>query len=304
MENLPPTGTVERPAEPSAAPARWRIPMALVTWAFVVLVLLIVGVLLVLKITRGSTTVQAPPVTQASDAVVREATTLPARVFDAVGAPVEAGPSPTPLSGQPPLVLAGHPAVVYVGGEFCPYCAAERWALVVALGRFGTFSRLGATSSSRGEVFAGTPTFSFDGSTYRSSYVTFSAVEEYGESPSTVAPAGYPKIENLPSSDQALMKRYAAAGSTGDPFTLPFVDVANRLVTSGAAIGFSPGLLAGSASGQIASDLDNPNNPVTRAVVGAANEITAAICSATGQRPGDVCSSAGTRAGAARLGLG
>jgi hypothetical protein len=30
-------------------------------------------------------------------------------------------------------------AVVFVGAEYCPYCASERWPLVMALSKFGTF---------------------------------------------------------------------------------------------------------------------------------------------------------------------
>ena len=29
-----------------------------------------------------------------------------------------------------------------MGAEYCPYCAAQRWAMIVALSRFGTFSGL------------------------------------------------------------------------------------------------------------------------------------------------------------------
>jgi hypothetical protein len=308
MENLPLTASTEAPVEEKATPTRWRLPMALVTWAFVLLVLLIVGVLLVLKVTRGSTTVQAPPVTPANEGVVREVTNAPARVFDTVGALEQLDPAPVALSGQPSLVVDGKPDVVYVGGEFSPYSAAERWALVAALGRFGVFTRLGATSSSKGEVFAGTPTFSFYGSTYRSRYLTFSSTEEYAQSPSTVAPAGFPKLEGVPSFEQALMRRYGSepsgAGGDAGPGALPFVDVANKLVISGAAIGFSPGLLAGKSMAQIAGDLSDPSNPVSSAVIGAANELTAAVCSATGGEPANVCSSPGAHAGAARLGLG
>ena len=103
-------------------------------------------------------------------------------------------PRPTLLSGQPPVTVGGRPAVVYVGAEFCPYCAAERWVLVVALSRFGTFTHLGATSSSSDEVFPDTATFSFDGATYRSRYVSLSALEEYGDTPSKTAPAGFPRL--------------------------------------------------------------------------------------------------------------
>jgi len=85
--------------------------------------------------------------------------------------------------------------------------------------------------------------------------------------------------------------------------TLPFVDVDNRLVVSGAGIGFSPGVFQGLSMEQVGSDLTNPSSPDTEAVLGAANTLSAAICAATGGQPLSVCTSPGVRAGASRLGL-
>ena len=71
---------------------------------------------------------------------------VPDSVLEQVGllAGGASGPTaPTSLQGQPPLTDHGLPAVVYVGAEFCPYCAVQRWALLVAFSRFGTFSNLG-----------------------------------------------------------------------------------------------------------------------------------------------------------------
>lgn len=302
-----PTDRVRTEREPTeedrdVRPPAWRVPMALVTWAFVLLVLLIVLVLLVVKITRGSTTVPAPPVSPASAGVVQATTSVPSAVFDDVGAPAAEGPSPSVLSSQPPLTIGGLTGVVFVGGEFCPYCAAERWALVAALGRFGTFSNLGATSSSKFEVFPGTPTFSFDGARYRSNYVTLDATEEYGEAPSANAPAGFPKLEALSGFEQILVRRYGGSSSAA-PSALPFMDVANRLVMNGASIGFSPAVLQGKSMSQIATDLSNPKSPIAEAVLGEANEVSAAICSADGGRPQSVCESPGVEAASARLSL-
>jgi hypothetical protein len=67
--------------------------------------------------------------------------------------------------------------VLYVGAEFCPFCAAERWPLLLALSRFGTFSNLKESHSSAADVFPNTPTVSFYGSTYESDYVAFTPVE-------------------------------------------------------------------------------------------------------------------------------
>jgi hypothetical protein len=288
---------------PPAGRPRRRIPMALVTWAFVILILLLVVVLLVVKVTRGSTTVPSPPVAPASAAVVRAATTLPGALFDQVGASEPTDPGQALLTGQPPLSLSRRPAVVFVGAEFCPYCAAERWALVVALGRFGTFSHLGATSSSAAEVFPGTPTFSFDGTTYRSRYLTFASVEEYRVSPATTAPAGFPRLHQPTALESALVRRYDGAPFVPGSGTLPFVDVANRLVVSGAGIGFSPGVFQGLSMAQVATDLAQPSSPVAQAVLGAANRLTAAMCAATGEQPASVCGSPGVQAGAHRIGL-
>jgi hypothetical protein len=54
--------------------------------------------------------------------------------------------TPTPVSG-PPLTENGKPEVLYVATEFCPYCVAENWALIVALSRFGSFSGLSTSRS-------------------------------------------------------------------------------------------------------------------------------------------------------------
>jgi hypothetical protein len=274
--------------------------MALVTWAFVLLVLVIVVVLLVVKVTRGTTAAVPAPVAPAPGSVVQAAATVPALVLNTVGAPAAVGPLPVVLTGQPPLLLHGRAGVVYVGTEFCPYCAAVRWALVVALSRFGTFSHLGETVSSQYEAFPELQTFSFEGATYRSRSVALSATEEYGPALTATWPAGFPLLHHPPALAAALMKRYAPA--TGGA-TLPFVDIGNRVLVSGADIGFSPGALEGVSMAQIASDLSEPTSPVAEAVLGAANELTAAVCAATHETPAKVCRSAGVRAGAIRLGL-
>ena len=277
--------------------------MALVTWVFVGLILLIVVALLLVKITRGTTTVTTPPVAPAPSTVVRAVTSIPASVFDAASAPDTDGGAPVALQGQPALTVGGHPAVVYVGAEFCPYCAAERWALVAALSRFGSFAHLGATQSSADQVFPSTATFSFDGASYRSSLVTLSAVEEYGQAASSTAPAGFGRLHVLTPLQSALVHRYDTQPFVAGSGTLPFVDIGNRYVISGANVGFSPGILQGVSMNQVAADLSDPTSPVTEAIVSAANVLSASICQITGGRPAAVCTSSGVRAGAHYLGL-
>lgn len=278
--------------------------MALLTWAFMAGVLVIVVVLVVLRLTQGSTTTPAPALFLAPDAVVHAVSGIPPAVFDAVGAPASSTPPPQVLSGQPVLTMDGHPEVVFVGAQFSPYSAAARWAVVAALSRFGSFTKLGATSSSAAEVFGHTPTFNFSGSSYRSSVLTFTADETYGDSPSTDAPAGFPVLQTPSGPVGSLLRRYDGASAAAGPVALPFLDVGNQVLFLGAGIGFSPSLLHGQSLSQVAADLSDPTSAVGQAVVGAANEISAAVCRATAQRPTAVCSSSGVRAAAARLGVG
>src|SRR6266542_1300741 len=80
-------------------------------------------------------------------------------------------------AGTPSLTKAGLPRVVYVGAEYCPYCAAERWPVVIALSRFGSFSNLGLAHSSSTDAFPNTSTFTFHGATYHSQYLGFDGIE-------------------------------------------------------------------------------------------------------------------------------
>lgn len=291
------------PSDDGHGAARQRhVPMALITWAFVVLVLLIACVLVVLKLTRGATAVPPPALSLAPASVVRSIASLPPAVFDTVGAPRGSGDAPQVLSGQPLLSAGGLPDVVFVGAEFSPYSAASRWALVTALARFGTFSGLGATSSSTAEVFPRTATFTFDGASFHSTLVSLSADEAYGESLSTHGAPGFPMLHAPDAAVAALVTRYGGGGPSSP--TLPFIDVGNRVLFVGSGIGFSPGLLQGMSMVQVAAALGDPTSAVARSVIGAANELSAAICASDGERPAPVCAGPGVRAGALRIGLG
>lgn len=292
-------------ADPVGGGSSHTIPVGLLTLGVVTTVLVVVVVLVVLQLT-GASTPRAPTVVQqASTALVQEVTTVPASAFDSIGdlsAPLLS--APTVLTGKPTLSINGLPAVVWVGALYCPTCAAERWALVIALGRFGTFDKLFTTASATSEVFADTPTFSFDGSVYRSTRVAFSAVEEYGNQPSVYAPAGFQKLQS-PNSFQASVLRSFDAAPYAHPGLLPFIDVANKMTVSGST--FSPGVLAGMSMQQIAGELSSPlSNPASQAapaLLGAANQITAAICAATGEQPTAVCGTPAVVSVSASLGL-
>ena len=122
-------------------------------------VLAIVVGFVAVKLTTG--TAAAASESPAPQSVVSQVTTVPAAVL----ARVRGGGTVTPLqpvkAPGPVLTAAGKPAIVFVSEESCPFCAAERWPLVVALSHFGTWSHLGATRSSATDVFPNTATLSW-----------------------------------------------------------------------------------------------------------------------------------------------
>jgi hypothetical protein len=110
---------------------------------------------------------QAPPVASEGDGpgvqpaptrLVNAITHLSSSAFaDAGPAVTSSGPytgSLTTLKSKSSLTLNGNPLIAYIGSDFCPYCAATRWPLAVALARFGTCKGLHITvSGSAPEIY-------------------------------------------------------------------------------------------------------------------------------------------------------
>ncbi len=196
---------------------------------------------------------------------------------------------PQRISDAPPLMEGDKPLVLYVGAEYCPFCAAQRWALVVALNRFGTFGNLSASYSAHDDVFPDSATVSFHGATYTSEYLAFNGVEL-----ATNKRVGgrYEPLDELTPEQLVVMQTYNAppyvsAESAG---AVPFVDFGNRYFMSGAA--FSPALLSGLTHEQIAAALTNdPNGALAQSILGSANAFTAVLCQLTGGEPANVCTS-------------
>ena len=178
------------------------------------------------------------------------------------------------VSASPLLGPQGRPQVLYVGAEYCPFCAAQRWSLVVALARFGTLTGLGLTTSSSSDVYPDTPTLSFVHSSYSSDSLEFAAVEETDRNRNPL---------QTPTADQErIFEQLNSRGS------IPFVDFGNRYVTIGAS--FQPDVLQGLSWQQIADQLAiNPQGPAASKVLGVANWMTAALCQQLASPPAAVC---------------
>ncbi len=259
--------------------------------AVVLVVAVLVGVKLATR-NHGSTAA-APTSSPAAASVVAAVTGVPASVLDQVGVG-KVTTLPKTTTGQTVQTDSGKPLILYVGAEYCPYCAAERWAMVVALSRFGTFSNLGQTHSSSTDVYPSTATLSFHGATYTSQYVTFQGVETQTNQPN--GSGGYTALDTPTALQQQLLTKYNAAPyvSADSAGSIPFIDFANQAVVSGAS--YSPQLLAGKTADQIAAALSNPSDPIAQAVGGTANAFTALICKLTNNQPASVCTSAAVTA--------
>lgn len=252
----------------------------------------VIGVIVVLAALVIAKSLQSSPAPAkksgaAPAAVVTNATTVPASAYDTVG--YQSGVGGLAHIGGTPLTQGGKPLVVYIGADYCPYCAAERWPLVAALSHFGTFSNLGATHSASGDVYPNTATFSFHGATYTSKYLTFNSVELYGNRP---VGNSYPKLETPTALENRLIQKYDPKG------TIPFIYMGNYIQTSAS---YNPQILAGMTMSQISQAMRDPQVTQSQAILGTANELTAALCKLTNGQPGGVCTSKGVAAAAKHL---
>ena len=252
----------------------------LLTGGSVVAVLVIVVAFVVIKAFTGTASAGSNTAT-ASAGVVTDLTSVPASTLKAVGkgSALSYNPKPMiPITG-PPLTENGKPEVLYMGAEYCPFCATERWAMAQALSRFGTFSGLKFIHSDPSDVYPSTPTLTFYKSNYTSKYVTFTPVEE-----TTV---NKQPLQTPTSAQQALDAKYDVPPNTSTAGSIPFVDLGNKFMLSGAQ--YDPQLLQGKTWAQVAAALKDPSNPIAQGADGAANTFTAAICKLTNNQPATAC---------------
>jgi hypothetical protein len=262
------------------------------------LVVVIVGVFLIVHFTAApaATHTKAGGVTAK---VANEISHIPAKVYDTVGVGSEVTiAKPKVETGSTTLTVDGKPGLVYLGGEFCPYCAAERWALIASLSRFGSFSGLQTMQSSSTDIYPNTQTFTMAHATYTSTVIGTKLVEEYSNVRGT---SGYTILTKPTKLVKTAASKFDKGTSGTASGSIPFLDIGDKVIVSGAS--FSPNVLSGLTRQQIAADLTTANNPVTQAIVGTSNYLSAAICSVDGAKPSTVCTSAGVKAAAAALKL-
>lgn len=254
-----------------------RRPALLVGGVLVVIALIVVYFIF----TSSQSTSSGPDRTVASASVVNAVTKVDPALLSQIGTggvanPFKASGSSTPLNGP-----TGKPEVFFYGAEWCPYCAAERWSIVVALSRFGTFHNLGETSSSSTDSYPNTATFTFYQSNYSSSYIDFVSIENGDRQRNT--------LQTPNAAEQQILTTYNVAG-------YPFMDFGNRYLIQNPS--YDPTVLRTNQQDassqpltqqQIASQLSTENT-LSKNVLGVANYLTAAVCSITKNQPSQVCS--------------
>ena len=127
------------------------------------------------------------------------------------------------------LTADGKAELLFIGAEYCPHCAAERWPLYIALSKFGTFS------PERGRIHSANedgdvPTLTFYGTTYSSPYLIFTPVEVVHEQ------AAGRRLRPSADADQAQLTLWE--NSNGGEF--PFLDFGGKKVLPSAQYLFTP----------------------------------------------------------------
>lgn len=147
----------------------------------------------------------------------------------------------------PILISGGKVDFLYIGGQYCPFCGMQRWAIVMALQHFGTFSGLSAITSAEDNV----PTYDFVGVTYTSNYVNFQGVEVWNN----VAPPNQQHLESLNSQQSALYSKYG----TG---SIPFICIGGSVFRSGAGSSLNVGSFSGQSFNTVQSQIKLKSGPL------------------------------------------
>ena len=235
----------------------------------------------------------------ASARLIAQVTHVPVRTSDAAGDGAgQVIAKPAAIAG-PPLAARGKPEILYVATEYCPFCATQSWAMIVALSRFGTFTglrtiRSGVFNSAliptvTDQTYPPLDTWTFYGSGYTSRYLTFVPVETrsnvlLSRHANPLDKNSYTRLQRLTAAQQAIFARYDNLQA------VPFTDFGNRYALTGSS--FSPGVLEHQTWSQIAAALEDPHGIRGQTILGTVNYITAAICQLTHDQPATACTPA------------
>jgi thiol-disulfide isomerase/thioredoxin len=182
--------------------------------------LVVVLVVVLIAVSRGGGATPPASLAPVPASVLSAVEDPSASLLSAVGAGGQPGQLKRIAGTQVLKDASGKVEVVYVGAEYCPYCAATRWPMIMALSRFGTFKNLKEMTSSSTDVDPNTHTFAFLDASYSSQWVDFQPTESFDRNDQPL---------QSPSAQVAqVYSTYDQAPYTGQTGALPFLDIANR----------------------------------------------------------------------------
>jgi Domain of unknown function (DUF929) len=186
----------------------------------------------------------------------------------------------------PPLSSGGRPEIMFICAEYWSKCAAERWAVVTALSKFGTFTTLEGTTSSATGASPKTPTFSFYGATYSSKYLAL--VTDELETNTDVGGGEYPLLQPPTSQEMTTMKAWDRAPYTTTTLSLPFAYMGGKFLLTTAQ--YDASAISQTSFQAAASIMSSGTDPVSRHAEAAAGYLVADFCALTRGQPARVCS--------------
>jgi hypothetical protein len=182
----------------------------------------------------------------------------------------------TQLTGAP-LRSGNKPEFLYIGAEFCPIRAAQRWSMVVALFHFGTFTNLQPTRSAVRD--GNVATLRFYGSSYSSPYLPFTPVET-----TTNQPKGnyYQTLKTPTPAQQALW-----SSTLGGNLSFACLHIGREYLLNTSQHPVS--LLIGHSFDDIAGSMGNNNSTIGANIGASAAALIKYVCSIARQQPAALC---------------
>jgi hypothetical protein len=175
-----------------------------------------------------------------------------------------------------PVKHDGKLSVFFMGAEHDPFCAAERWAVVRALQKFGQWEGLKQTmSAARDEPFLNLPTYDFTEATYTSSHIEFMARE--------LRDREFKPLQKLLKTEEKLVRKFNPEKE------IPFLLVGGRFMQIGA--GFTPKIFIGHTFRQTETELKKAESEIRKTIDAEGNIVAALLC-ASGLPP-ELCKETG-----------
>jgi len=195
------------------------------------------------------------------------------------------------LISGPRVASGSKVGVFYLGADFCPFCAGQRWPLLLTLMRFGHFRGVKYMRSSTDDVYPDTVTFTFYQSHYRSDYIEFIPVEFRDRK-------GKP-LQSPTTQQRKIYSKFDAPPYTRSTGGIPFVYIDGQYLLTRPLL--MPGEIQHMDWKQVAAALEKRDSAQFRKLMPRVNLFTAVLCRVDGGKPDKACSASGVAAANGKL---